>query len=336
MLAVRLLLAAVFLLASVGKLLDRAGAEVALAEFGIAARLTATVAIALPLAELATAAALVFPGSATEGAIAASALLVAFMVAIANALIHDRAPDCHCFGRIHAAPAGKGTLARNACLLALAVFVTSAGPGPAVDEWVSRRGPAELALSAAVLAALVLVSFSDFWLDRRGFKRALARQQELGRRSGVPVGSPAPAFELPGACGPPLGLESLLARGKPVMVLFADPSCCGCQQLLPHLGRWQDTLSSRLTIVLISNEDPQSVTQLCTQYGMRNVLLQQEYAVLDAYRMPATPAAVIVDRDGTVASDTATGYQMIHALIRVALRRADTGAEPWQLQTQPA
>jgi uncharacterized membrane protein YphA (DoxX/SURF4 family)/peroxiredoxin len=335
-LAVRLALAAVFLLAGLGKLLDRRGAERALQEFGIPVRLTAFAAIALPLAELAIAAALVFPASATGGAITASVLLVAFMIAIANALFHDRAPDCHCFGRIHSAPAGKGTLARNGGLLLLAVFVSAVGPGPAIDGWASHRTPAVIALGAAVSAGLVLASSSDYWLERRRSKRAEARVAELRRRSGVPVGSPAPQFELPGACGPPLGLDSLRARANPVMVVFADPGCCECRQLFPHVGRWQEALATRLTIVLISNDDVLTSRVLCDTYGISNVLLQSDFAVLDAYRMPATPSAVIVDRDGSIASDTATGYLMIHALVRLALRRTATRSEPWELSTQPA
>jgi uncharacterized membrane protein YphA (DoxX/SURF4 family) len=50
-LVVRLLLAAVFLLAGVGKLLDRLGAERAMGEFGAPEQLTSVAAIALPLAE---------------------------------------------------------------------------------------------------------------------------------------------------------------------------------------------------------------------------------------------------------------------------------------------
>jgi uncharacterized membrane protein YphA (DoxX/SURF4 family)/peroxiredoxin len=335
-LAARLALGAVFLLAGVGKLADRAVAERALREFAVPVQLTALVAIGMPITELAVAAALVFPPSATGGALAAAALLVAFMIAIANALLHNRAPDCHCFGRFHSAPAGKGTLARNGGLLVLAAFVSFAGPGPAVDEWVSQRTPAQLALSAAVVMGLVLTASSDYWLQRRRFKRAEARVEALRRRRGVPVGSPAPHFELPGACGRSLGLDSLRARGYPVLVVFADPRCCGCQQLFPHVGRWQQTLATRMTIVLISNEDRLSASELCARYGIRNVLLQKDFAVLDAYRMPATPSAVVVHPDGRVASDTVNGYRMIHALVRLMLRRTASRSEPWEPLTQPA
>jgi hypothetical protein len=120
------------------------------------------------------------------------------------------------------------------------------------------------------------------------------------------------------------------------MVVFADPGCCECRQLFPHVGRWQEALATRLTIVLISNDDVLTSRVLCDTYGISNVLLQSDFAVLDAYRMPATPSAVIVDRDGSIASDTATGYLMIHALVRLALRRTATRSEPWELSTQPA
>ena len=137
--ALRLLLAVVFATAAAGKLLDRSGSRRALAAFGVPVRLTGAGALALPLAELAIAAALVFPSSARWGALAALVLLLAFLVGIANALAHRRAPDCHCFGQLHSAPAGAGTLARNAALAVLAAILVWRGPGPAIDAWLAAR-----------------------------------------------------------------------------------------------------------------------------------------------------------------------------------------------------
>ena len=58
-------------------------------------------------------------------------LSLVFSVAIALSLARGRAPECHCFGQLHSAPAGPMTLARNAVLAALAVFVHH--PGRAVS-----------------------------------------------------------------------------------------------------------------------------------------------------------------------------------------------------------
>src|SRR3954451_19159071 len=96
-LVARLVLAGVFIAAGVGKLLDRRGSQRALREFGVPARLTGFGALALPVAELATAAALLVQPSAPWGAVAALVLLAGFTVGIVNALARGRAPDCHCF-----------------------------------------------------------------------------------------------------------------------------------------------------------------------------------------------------------------------------------------------
>src|SRR5205807_1270564 len=112
-LATRLALAVIFLIAGVAKLADPGGSRAALRDFGIPARLARLLGPALPLAELATAAALIPATSARWGALAALVLLGGFVAAIAGALAKGRKPDCHCFGQLHSAPAGRSTLVRN-------------------------------------------------------------------------------------------------------------------------------------------------------------------------------------------------------------------------------
>ncbi len=93
---------------------------------------------------------------------------------------------------------------------------------------------------------------------------------------------------------------------------------------------------SEFTIVVISNDDMAGGRVLCERYGIADVLLQSDFDVSNTYLTRGTPSAVIIGTNGVVASDTATGYQMIHALVRVALRRAPLPAEPQALSTQPA
>src|SRR3954454_4633622 len=133
-LAVRLVLAGVFLVAGVGKLTDLPGFRETLRAFGATERLVPIGAVALPIAELATAAALLVQPLAIWGAAAALLLLVAFTGAIVNALARGDAPDCGCFGALHSAPVGRRQLVRNAVLASLAVFVVVEGPGSGIAE----------------------------------------------------------------------------------------------------------------------------------------------------------------------------------------------------------
>jgi hypothetical protein len=102
------------------------------------------------------------------------------------------------------------------------------------------------------------------------------------------------------------------------------------------LGRWQAVLDGRLTIVVISNDDGPSIRQvMCERYGIADVLVQTDFEISNAYLTRGSPSAVIVRKEGLIGSDTATGYQMIHALVRVALRRAAASETPG-LPAQPA
>ena len=124
----RLLLAAVFAVAGAAKLADIAGSRSAVAGFGVPERLAGLIGTLLPFAELATAALLLFVGTARAGATAALALLLAFSVGIAASISRGEAPDCHCLGQLHSEPAGPRTLRRNFALALVAGLVVAAGP----------------------------------------------------------------------------------------------------------------------------------------------------------------------------------------------------------------
>src|SRR3712207_6801747 len=138
LLIARLVLAAVFALAGVAKLSDLEGSRKAIMDFGLPAVLASPLALLLPLAELAVAAALIPASTAWWGALGALGLLVLFVVGISINLARGRKPDCHCFGQLHSAPAGWKTLARNGVLAAVAGFVLWEGydgAGPSAVAW---------------------------------------------------------------------------------------------------------------------------------------------------------------------------------------------------------
>ena len=137
----RLGLAAVFGLAGVVKLTDRAGTRRALADVGVPAPLAAPVAVGLPVVELAVAGALVSATAAWWGAVGALVLLLSFVAGISLMLARGRRPDCHCFGRLHAAPIGRSTLVRNLALAAVAALIAWRGrsdAGPSVVGWLGN------------------------------------------------------------------------------------------------------------------------------------------------------------------------------------------------------
>ncbi|MDP9461458.1 MAG: hypothetical protein M3Q22_14830, partial [Actinomycetota bacterium] len=135
----RLLLFGVFAVAGLAKLADLAGSEKAMRDFGVPGPLAKPAGVALPVVELVAAVLLLPRATAGWGALLALILLLAFVGGIAYNLARGRAPDCHCFGQIHSAPAGRSTLIRNGvlALVALPVAVRGIGgePGASAVGW---------------------------------------------------------------------------------------------------------------------------------------------------------------------------------------------------------
>src|SRR5437868_5178254 len=125
LLLARLVLAVVFFVAGLGKLLDLKGSQEAMRDFSLPRSLAAPLGILLPFAELAVTVALIIPALAWWGALGALVLLLLFVAGIAYNLTIGRKPDCHCFGVFYSSAIGKNTLIRNLVLAVVAVLVVA-------------------------------------------------------------------------------------------------------------------------------------------------------------------------------------------------------------------
>jgi len=350
MLAARLLLATVFLVAGGAKLLDRVGSRRGLKDFGVPGWLAAPLGIALPVTELMVAAALLPIASAWLGALGALCLLMVFLLGISINLAQGRKPDCHCFGQLYSAPAGWSTLTRNAVLAGVAGFVVwqgRANPGLSVGGWLGGLTIGQRVGILGGLAALALIAGEAAFLLQivRQQGRILLRIEALEARFpdaqgapqdsatpavGLPIGTPAPRFRLDGLHGEAITLEALVAGGKPALLLFANPDCGPCQVLMPEIGRWQREHAALLAVVLVSEGTAEENRAKSNGHGVSQVLLQKKREVAEAYRAWGTPAAVLVKPDGSVGSLVAQGADAIRALV------AHTVAAPPSLPAQGA
>jgi peroxiredoxin len=341
LLVARLVLALVFAVAGLTKLVDRNGTARAMREFGLPRPLAAPAGVLLPLAELAVAVALLLARAAWLGAIGALALLLLFIAGIAVNLARGRKPDCHCFGQLASEPIGMGTVVRNVALAAIAAFVVVRGGANAGGSAVAWIGDLQAMQQIAIVLGigLLLLVGAEAWvllqLLRQG-GRMLVQIEALEQRiaaagaapfssgadaaapepppaAGLPVGAPAPAFSLPGLFGEMLTLDALRSAGKPLLLTFTDPNCGPCQALLPDLGRWQRELAPNLTLALISRGSADENRGKSSEHGLTQVLLQQDREVMEGYRANGTPAAVLVRPDGTVGSALAQGAEEIRA-----------------------
>lgn len=335
-LAGRVLLAAVFTIAALAKLADRKGSRQAVEGFGVPASLAVVVAGVLPACELAVAIGLMVSSSARWAALGALALLAAFSIAIAINLARGKKPDCHCFGQLHSAPAGSSALARNGALAAVAAVVAWVGwngPGPSVIASLDALSLAQaLGLAAGtIVAGLALVTgwFILHLLRQHG--RLLVRMDALeaavraggagvipdpaSDAAGLPVGSPAPEFSLPGLHGETLTLAALRSAAKPVMLLFTAPGCGPCESLMPEVGQWQRDHGEALTIAVVTTGTADVVAAIASEHGLRNVLRQNATEVADSYHYLGTPSAVLVSPDGRIATPLVAGPDPIRSLM---------------------
>ncbi len=143
---------------------------------------------------------------------------------------------------------------------------------------------------------------------------------------GLPVGEAAPDFELPGLQGEALTLHSLRAPERPVMLLFIDPHCDPCKELFPDVGHWQAEHSDELTVAFVSRGEPDENATMASEYGLTEVLLQEDWKVGDAYQGDGTPSAVLVRPDGTIGSSALEGVDDMRGFLAKIVK------EPAQLR----
>jgi len=357
LLACRLLLAFVFLLAGAAKLVDPVGLRKSWRDFGLPAFLAPAAILLLPLAELAVAVALIPARLAWYGACGALALLSGFLLAIAIAMLRGRRPDCRCFGRLHSAPVGRFTLIRDGAFAACATSVVLPGrfhAQPDLWTWLGSLNGDErkIAVIAGCLGGFVFfrmldrarpkaaappepaeIDEDDTPLPRPARRRAVLPPPppELppskAQGIGLPVGAPAPPFELPALTGEKCSLESLRAPGREILLVFSSPFCEPCHALMPHLARWARERKESLNIVVISRGSVADNRAKLKDFDPARILLQQIFEISEAYDCSATPTALLIDADGRIASELATGRAAIQKLLQPVRDGAGTTAK---------
>jgi peroxiredoxin len=84
--------------------------------------------------------------------------------------------------------------------------------------------------------------------------------------------------------------------------------------MLPEVGRWQGEREDKLTVALVSRGKPEENETKAQEHGLKNVVLQKDWEVSEAYRVSGTPSAVLIAAEGTIASPVAGGVEAIEDL----------------------
>jgi peroxiredoxin len=124
------------------------------------------------------------------------------------------------------------------------------------------------------------------------------------------IGEPAPEVKLADLEGTTVELKDF--RGQQTLVLFWNPGCGFCQQMLPEIKQWEENRpegAPKLLFVSAGTEEANRDMKLSSK-----VVLDQQFAAGRAFGASGTPSAVLVDDEGRIASEVAVGAPAVLGL----------------------
>ena len=124
------------------------------------------------------------------------------------------------------------------------------------------------------------------------------------------VGEEAPEVKLPDLEGNTVELADF--KGQETLVLFWNPGCGFCQQMLPEITQWEENRpegAPTLLFVSAGTKEANRDMKLSSK-----VVLDQQFAAGRAFGASGTPSAVLVDAEGRIASEVAVGAPAVLGL----------------------
>jgi peroxiredoxin len=203
-----------------------------------------------------------------------------------------------------------------------------------------------LVLGVSIGLSMALAGCWLGWQLLRQNGRMLLRLDELEQRlnelefgaagepAGLPIDSLAPDFDLPDLTGESKTLGQY--RGQTVLLIFYNPACGFCRELLPRLvalnseraeagrnpnnpksnGRPHSEEPTWSHLLIVTTGDVEANRQLFNQHKVTcPVLLQKEMEVATAYKANGTPAGYLLNSEGKIASELAVGGEALLALL---------------------
>lgn len=136
------------------------------------------------------------------------------------------------------------------------------------------------------------------------------RGVHVAQSAAMKHGEPPPPLRFPDLTGRPIGLHEF--EGRNTLVLFWNPGCGFCNQMLPELKAWEDGRGGSAPELLVISTGSVEVNRAM---GLRStVVLDQSFSAGRAFGVQGTPSAVLIDAGGQVASDVVIGAPAILAL----------------------
>ncbi len=342
----RILLVAIFGVAGFAKLYDLSGSKKAVQGFGVPESLARPLGVLLPILEIAIAVSLIFVQTSWFGAIGAAALLAIFIIGMTWQWKQGNAPDCHCFGQVHSEPVSPKSIIRNVIFIVPAVALIVMGKeNQGLNLFDSNFnnstdsnmqiiiGIAVIGLLAAVVYFLKQISEQQVQIMRRieileftahdGTKE-VEREDVANPTQGLPIGTPAPEFELPDLNGKKVGLKDVLKPLKTTLFFFVSPTCNPCGALLPEIEGWQEEFKEKINFVFMSSGNAKDNADKLGGNTFKQVLLQEDREVAESFGSQWTPSVILISPDGRIASHVAAGDSAIRKVFEKLREETDS------------
>jgi peroxiredoxin len=172
-------------------------------------------------------------------------------------------------------------------------------------------GPALLTLAGPVAHDQSPQNGSESGPAPLGGKRSLEESQIP--RNGLAVGAEAPDFRLPLLNGGELSLSDY--RGRKRLLVFSDPHCGPCEQLLPALEE-QARRGNGAHVLMIGRGEVEANRAKAAQYGLTfPIMLQKQWEISREYALFGTPVGYLIDAEGRTMAEGAVGAEAILALL---------------------
>jgi len=135
---------------------------------------------------------------------------------------------------------------------------------------------------------------------------------------GLPIGTPAPDFELPDLADAPHKLSQF--RGRDLLLLFFNPGCGFCTKMAGDLAALAtDGRNGSAIPIVVTTGDLDANRKLIAEHGITCVvLLQQQMEVASQYRAQGTPMGYRIDAAGRIASELTIGAEPLLKLAAAA------------------
>lgn len=167
----------------------------------------------------------------------------------------------------------------------------------------------------SLLAAMKLSAQPARARGRSGVTKSLPQSRLV--RDGLKKGATAPSFTLPALDGTEISLSDF--QGKRILLVFSDPQCQPCQDLVPKLERIHRA-GKGITVLMISRGDVElNKEKAAEHWSTFPIALQRHWEISRAYGIFATPVGYVIDDRGVLASDAAVGGD---AILQLAAQRA--------------